>query len=72
MTVIFSRNHQPEKNKIAAIFYVNAMQVCKTQFHWSSLMEWPRINQSALTTHQPRETVYFLFYRLVQIRTLLK
>ncbi len=38
-----------EKNKIAIIFYVNATQICKMQFHWSSQMEWPGINQSAFT-----------------------
>ncbi len=63
----FLQKSSAEKNKIAAIFYVNATQVCKTQFHWSSRMEWPGINQSASTTHQPHETLYFLFYCLLQI-----
>ncbi len=51
------------ETKIAAIFYVNVIQIWKTQFHWSSRMEWPGINQSALTTYQPHETLYFLFHR---------
>ncbi len=48
------------KNKIATIFYVNTMRVCKMQFHWSSRMEWPRINQSASATHQPYDNSVFL------------
>ncbi len=35
-----------EKNKIVAIFE-NTPQICKTQCHWSSWMEWQGINQSA-------------------------
>ncbi len=46
-TVLFSRNHQPRRPKIATIVYVNAMQVCKMQFYWSSQIEWLGINQSA-------------------------
>ncbi len=39
-------------NKITAIFEFSAPQIFKTQFYWSSQMEWPRINQSASATHQ--------------------
>ncbi len=67
-----SSANSAEKNKIAAIFYVNETQVCKMQSHWSSWMEWPGINQSASTTHQARETLYMLVYRFMQIRALLK
>ncbi len=63
--VIFSRNRQLRWTRLPPSL-VNAMQVCKTQFHWSSWMEWPGINQSASTTHQPWETLlYFLFHRLL-------
>ncbi len=48
------------ETKIAAIFYVNATRVCKMQFHWSSQMERPGINQSALATHQPYQNSVFL------------
>ncbi len=68
----FLQKSSAEKNEIAAIYYVNVTRVCKRQFHWSSWMEWPGINQSALTTHQPHETLYLLFYRLMQIRAFLK
>ncbi len=44
--------------KIAAIFYVNATQVYKTQFNWSSLMEWPGINQSAAIFLPPCALAY--------------
>ncbi len=39
-------------NKIVAILE-NTLRICKTQYHWSSRMEWPGINQSASATHQP-------------------
>ncbi len=52
-------------NKTAAIFYLNATRVCKTEFHWSSRMEWPWINQSALQHISYIETLYFLFHRLL-------
>ncbi len=51
--VIFSSNHQLEKTKFVAIFYVNTMRVCKMQFHWSSRMEWPGINQSVVIFMPP-------------------
>ncbi len=40
-----------EKTKIAAIFEIYVSRICKTQFHWSSWMEWPGIsfdNRSAV------------------------
>ncbi len=40
--------------------YVNVTQVCKTQFHWSSRMEWPGINQSASATQYPYRYWVFL------------
>ncbi len=43
-----------ETNKIAAIFE-NTPQICKTQCHWSSQMEWPGIKQSASATHRHME-----------------
>ncbi len=43
----FLQKSSAKKTKIAAIFHFNAMRVCKTQFHWSSQMEWLWINQSA-------------------------
>ncbi len=58
MMVIFSRNHQLRRPKIATIFYVNVTQVCKTQFHWSSRMEWPGINQSAAIFLPPCALAY--------------
>ncbi len=57
----FKKNYNDEnflqksstEKKIAAIFYFCVSRVCKTQFHWSSRMEWQGINQSALATYQP-------------------
>ncbi len=43
---------------MAAIFYVNAMQVYKTQFHSSSQMEWLGINQSATIFLPPCAIAY--------------
>ncbi len=46
------------ETKIASIFYVNATWVCKTQFHWSSRMEWLGINQSVTIFMLPCALVY--------------
>ncbi len=54
----FLQKSSAEKNKIATICYVNATWVCKTQFHWSSWMEWPGINQSAMIFLPPCVLVY--------------
>ncbi len=54
----FLQKSSAEKTKIATIFYVNAMQVCKMQFHWSSWMEWPGINQSVTIFLPPCALAY--------------
>ncbi len=54
----FLQKSSAEKTKIATNFYVNATQVCKTQFHWSSRMEWPGINQSAMIFLSPCALAY--------------
>ncbi len=45
--IVIVQKSSAEKTKIAAIFYVYATLICKTQFHWSLQMKWPGINQSA-------------------------
>ncbi len=54
----FLQKSSTMKTKIAAIFYVNATLVCKMQFHWSSRMEWPGINQSVMIFLPPCALVY--------------
>ncbi len=54
----FLQKSSAEMTKIADIFYVNATWVCKTQFHWSSWMEWPGINQLAAIFLRPCTLAY--------------
>ncbi len=54
----FLQKSSAEKTKIATIFYLNARQVCKMQFHWSSQLKWQRINQSAAICLPPCTLAY--------------
>ncbi len=56
---VLSRNHQL-RTRLPPSFVLIRRRVCKMQFRWSSRMEWPRINQSASTTHQPYHNSVFL------------